>query len=145
GTFTTFDVSGVAISPDDTITGSYSAANGLLGFVRDKNGAITSFTAPVPGPGKQFYTVSLGINPAGTITGWYIDPNGVSHGFLRAKDGTFTTFDPPGASFPRNGTDYAAFGGEGFSGGAPINAGGAVTGFYIDGTGATHGFLLSPH
>jgi hypothetical protein len=78
GTFTTFDVPGgpgaltgppAAISPDDTITGSYFAANGIIGFVRDKNGVITSFTAPVPGsnPKGEFYTIPLGINPAGTV------------------------------------------------------------------------------
>jgi hypothetical protein len=37
----------------------------------------------------------LGINPAGTITGFYVDTNTVYHGFLRARDGTITTFDAP--------------------------------------------------
>src|SRR5262245_4433253 len=37
------------------------------------------------------------LNPAGTITGSYIDPNGMSHGFVREKNGTITTFDVPSA------------------------------------------------
>ena len=37
-----------------------------------------------------------GINPAGAITEWYCDANGCA-GFLRAPDGTITTFDRPGS------------------------------------------------
>src|SRR5260221_6154981 len=37
------------------------------------------------------------INTAGAITGFYADANYVVHGFLRARDGTLTTFDVPGA------------------------------------------------
>src|ERR1051325_3880197 len=42
-------------------------------------------------------TFSSNINPAGTIAGDFTDANDVHHGFVRAFDGTFTTFDAPGA------------------------------------------------
>jgi len=56
----------------------------------------------------------------------------VSHGFLRARDGTFTTFDPPG--------------GAPFTVPVSINPAGAITGYYSDPNAAfvNHGFLRSP-
>ena len=33
-----------------------------------------------------------------TITGSYTDASGVSHGFLRDRDGAITSFDPPGSN-----------------------------------------------
>ena len=47
-------------------------------------------------PGSTLTSPS-GINPAGLITGYYVDSRGQYHGFLRAADGTFTTIDPPGS------------------------------------------------
>jgi len=52
------------------------------------------------------------------------------HGFLRAPDGTFTTFDPPGSQ----GTSPVA-----------INQAGATTGSYYDANFIAHGFLRLPH
>ena len=49
----------------------------------------------IPGPGQG--TRAANINPSTAIAGRYIDSNGVSHGFLRALDGTITTFDAPNA------------------------------------------------
>ena len=49
------------------------------------------------------------------------------HGFLRASDGTFTTFDPPGSV-----SSTGAF---------SINPAGAITGSYADASGTDHGFL----
>ena len=51
--------------------------------------------------------MAVSINPAGVIVGGYADANNVSHGYLRAPDGTFTTFEAPGADTtpgPFNGT-----------------------------------------
>ncbi len=56
------------------------------------------------------------------------------HGFLRHKDGTFTTFDAPGV-------------GTGFEQGTSpisINFRGEITGQYVDGNNALHGFLRKP-
>ena len=101
------------------------------------------------------------------IAGFYTSANHY-HGFLRATDGTFTTFDVPGAtntnpnSINPSGTvtgDYFENGYHGFLRGADgtfttfdppgstrtfpnsINPAGAVTGFYKDANGVQHGFL----
>jgi hypothetical protein len=66
------------------------------------------------------------INPAGEITGFYEDTSLVSHGFLRARDGTIITFDPSGST----GT---------FS--QSINPAGEITGSYQDVNFEPHGFL----
>ena len=42
---------------------------------------------------------ALAINPAGAITGYYCEADWCAHGYLRAPDGTITTFDPPGSTF----------------------------------------------
>ena len=64
---------------------------------------------------------------AGTIAGFYLDASCVFHGFLRARDGTITTFDAPGAV---NGTSPSG-----------INPAGAITGTYFDASFVGHGFL----
>jgi hypothetical protein len=51
-----------------------------------------------------------------------------NHGFVRAADGTITVFDPPGSVE----TEVLGIGG-----------GGAITGYYSDGT-AWHGFVRHP-
>ena len=74
------------------------------------------------------------INTAGEITGSYSDTSGVTHGFVRAADGTMTyPIDAPSASttglFP--GTLCAS-----------INDSGTFTGTYSDALGVFHGFVL---
>jgi hypothetical protein len=69
------------------------------------NDALNSSKVPLVPPHPTFITFDVpgtlqnvnGINPAGAITGWYSDTSGVFHGFLRALDGTITTFDPSGS------------------------------------------------
>ena len=70
-------------------------------------------------------TSPSGINPAGAITGYYNDAGFLDHGFLRARDGTFTEFDAPGAVSTTP---------------SSINPAGAITGSYWDASGV-HGFL----
>ena len=41
-------------------------------------------------------TLPMGLNAKGSIVGRYDDSDGNIHGFLRARDGTFTTFDASG-------------------------------------------------
>jgi len=53
------------------------------GFVRAKDGTITTIDAPGAGTGPGQGTQCGSINPAGAITGSYIDSNNVFHGFLR--------------------------------------------------------------
>jgi hypothetical protein len=140
GTFTSFFppsgahfINPTAINPEGTITAWYTDAftNNTQGtfhsFVRTRDGTFTSFDAPGAGTGVFFGTVALGINPEGTITGYYVDVNGVFHGFLRSRDGTFTSIDYPGTT---GGTSAVA-----------INPEGTITGFYPNAAGAFPGFV----
>jgi len=93
------------------------ALTGLLAADKPQPTIIT-FDAP----GAVIFTLVAGINPAGVITGGYLDANIVEHTYLRAPDGTFTTFDAPGAGTgPFQGTQAVA-----------TNPAGATTGVYID-------------
>src|SRR5712691_703583 len=97
----------------------------FCGFARA--GTFTPFDAPGAGTGSFQGTFSLAINPAGTITGFLVDANFVSHGFARANDGTITTFDAPDAvqgTFP-----------------AAIDLAGTITGFFVDADFISHGFV----
>ena len=58
----------------------------------------------------------------------------VAHGYVRASDGTFTTFDAPGAG---TGAGQGTFAGD-------INPSGTIAGFYIDASGVNHGFVGTP-
>ncbi len=115
-------------------------------------------------------TQVAGINGSGYTAGSYVDAGGNTHGFTLIG-GTFTTVDSPGTTFNQllsiNGSDVAA----GFSetsgvqspftesGGVftdldgflpankdaeatGVNNTGVVSGFFVDTTGTTHGFLL---
>jgi hypothetical protein len=146
GTITTFDVPGSIatvgenINSAGTISGLYRVTlnpNVLLGYVRARDGSITTYDfASFNPPGFYDPTVvptcaDQCMNEAGTITNGYSDLNTVVHGYLRAPDGTITTFETPWA------------GTVAFEGTVPqaINTGGAVTGFYIDAGDVVHGFL----
>jgi WD40 repeat protein len=70
-------------------------------------------------------TLPQSINPSGVVTGYYIEASNIIHGFVRAADGTITTFDVgPRVTFP-----------------ASINPSGEITGWYFDANGAAHAFV----
>ena len=48
-------------------------------------------------PGATITTPKVIAN-SGEVIGYFVDQSGVTHGFLRAPDGTFTTMDVPGAT-----------------------------------------------
>ena len=140
GNITEFDPSGSiltnpnAIDQTGTITGFYFDANFVgHGFLRTPDGTITSFDAPganmTPFSGNG--TFGVGLIPSGAVEGVYVDANVVLHGFVRAADGTFTTFDVPSA-----GTGAG-------QGTLPEsnNTHGAIAGNYIDGSFVNHGFV----
>jgi len=147
-TFITFDPPGgpardmlpTGINPAGAITGTYIVGSGYPnilnhGFVRAPDGTITTFDAPGAGTGPfQGTTAGVSgfggppINPAGVITGHYVDSGGVLHGFLRARDGTFTTVDAPGAI---NGTGFLCC----------ITPSDAVAGASFDANFVGHGFV----
>jgi hypothetical protein len=92
----------------------------------DMAAQATFITFDVPGSTE---TVATSISAAGAITGIYTDNTnfGEPHGFLRSRDGSFTTFDPPGGfvteTFPQS-----------------INAAEEITGNYV-----VAGDLTGPH
>lgn len=153
GDFTTFDAPGAAIpvglcSPllicstgtqgasinsEGAIGGQYVDSNGVFhGFVRSPHGTITTFDAPGAGTAAgqgTFITFADGINPEGAIAGAYADASNVVHGFVRAHDGTFTTFDPHGSVFTNN---------------SGINPHGSVTSWYTDAGGLSRGYVRAP-
>ena len=149
GTITTFDAPHagagtyqgtfpVAINPSGAIAGVYHDTDDVIhGFLRTPDGSFTEFDAPgadtSPGLGTIVAGVD-GITPAGVIAGFYVDSSGVAHGYLRAPDGGFTTFDVSGAGTgPGQGTFNEN-----------IGATATTTGLYIDSGGALHAFLRTP-
>ena len=121
-----------------TPTASSSTSDGFANFsdtpfVRPES-TITTFDAPDAGTGPGQGTLPFAINPAGMVTGYYIDAGDARHGFLRTPDGAITTFDAPGAGTgPGQGTNA-------FS----ITAEGAIAGRYSDAGDVFHGFLRTP-
>jgi hypothetical protein len=129
----------VAIGPNGTIVGTYTDANFINhGFLRASNGTFTTFDPP--GQIQVFAPYSFGtdlyIDENGVITGTYFaliagNPFGGNYRvFVRAGDGSFTTFDaatyPPCCiwSFPSG-----------------INPAQAITGSFNDGYSINHGFV----
>ena len=117
------------------IGGVYEDTNVVYhGFVRAANGTITTFDVPaastVANLGDQG-TVPLSMNTAGVIVGTYADAKSAYHGFVRAADGTITTFDAPGAATGwRQGTVPLG-----------VDTAGDLTGYYRDTNNAYHGFV----
>jgi hypothetical protein len=130
GTFTSFDVPGAgtgagfgtfAASINDAggISGYFSNPLGSFGFIRSADGTFTKFFA------GRYATYPLSINTAGELTGYWQDVNGLNHAFVRATDGTITTFGPNNSY--TSSVSYS------------INATGTTTG-YINGS----GFIRTP-
>jgi hypothetical protein len=77
----------------------------------------------------------VSINPAGEIAGYFGDTKGVLHGFVRHANGTFATFEAPGAS--RSG-DLGTFP-------MSISRAGEITGYFqSDPDTVLHGFVVKP-
>lgn len=100
----------------------------------DRGHEVTIISFDPPG---SSLTSPEAINRAGVITGWYMDPNasGCFHGFVRERDGAFTTIDVPGA-----GAKCDVGGTFPFS----INPRGEIAGYYNDTNLINHGFLRIP-
>jgi hypothetical protein len=145
GQFVTFDPPGstftfpAGITPDGTIAGFYNDGGGVEhGFLRTPTGGFTTFDPP----GSTLTSVNS-ISTNGEIAGAYCDTAACTlqggfvgaHGFVRARDGTFTTFDPPGAA---SSIPTAVIG---IAPPPSINPAGTVAGTYIDESGNYHGFL----
>ena len=83
-------------------------------------------------PQSYFTIIPFGINAAGTVTGVWVDPGQVDHGFL-AAGGAFSSFDAPQADTTK------VIGVRGTWAGG-IDDAGTVVGVYTAG-GAQHGFV----
>ena len=68
------------------------------------------------------------INDQGQIVGCWTDVNGVVRGFVRHREGSFTSVDFPGTTY-----SYSS----------AISDPGAIVGTYIDAGGNTHGYLAT--
>ena len=110
-------------------------ASGLSANADSPRRTFITFDAPSAGTGPGQGTEGIHINPAGAITGYYLDSGDVFHGYVRARDGTFTAFDAPGAGTgPFEGT--LAF---------SINPAGATAGIVRDANIVRHGFVRAPN
>jgi N-acetylneuraminic acid mutarotase len=153
GTITPFDASGtgggniqtipIGFDTNRDIAGLYHDASGRVhGFVRAAStGTITILDVPGEDTGNMEGTYPVCINGSGEIAGVYSTTvatasgtNSFSHGFVRSASGVISTFDaatlPTSYGSTNPGTIVIS-----------INASGEVSGFYIDGIGAMHGFL----
>jgi hypothetical protein len=71
------------INPAGTVTGSFNDGFGINhGFVRSRDGTLTTFDAPGAGTGFNQGTLPLGITPGGVIMGQIRDATGGNHGFV---------------------------------------------------------------
>jgi hypothetical protein len=113
------------------VAGYYFDGNTSIyhGFVRATTGKITTFEAPGSGIGYSQGTIAVGISTDGSVTGYYLDSNGLPHGFVRASNGKVTDFDVPGGSqtIP-----------------SAISASGYIAGYYLDTNNVYRGFIRTP-
>src|ERR1019366_9013562 len=101
GTITTFDptfctagstavIGSSAINNPGAVIGFCTDGIIQVGFLRDPLGNFTE----IDPPGSTLTQVNS-INSSGQVAGYYYVSSSVSDGFLRASDGTFTTFPAP--------------------------------------------------
>ena len=94
GELTQFDFPGAA----ETEIFGVSESGLLIGDIFDADGAIHGFVGneqfDVPG---ATITYADDMNADGHLVGSYVDTDGVYHGYIRHPNGSFTTFDYPGA------------------------------------------------
>ena len=157
GTFETFDAPdashregsgtfGMYINPLGDVTGYYNsgAYRGLHGFIRHRDGTMANIDPPgaiadnAAHQDQDGYLVRpvtgpMGINVDGEVAGYFGDSTGVSHAFLRHKNGTFEVFDAPHASQTSDGGTLPQ---------AMNKAGDIVGYFFSDPDAVIHGFLV---
>jgi hypothetical protein len=118
-----------AINDSGIIVGFYQDVNVIIhGFIRNNAGAFTSFDGP--GTGTNL-TTPVSINATGSVTGYY-SGTGPYYAFVRTPLETIKSFSAPGASTQGG---YGTFG-------MSINASSQIAGYYVDDSGAGHGFLF---
>jgi len=81
------------MNDEGSVVGDYTDATGNRGFLRTPDGTVVS----IDEPHTQCGTSVVGITQEGEIVGYGGDSNCLLYGFVRAPDGTFSTFTVPGA------------------------------------------------
>jgi len=106
------------------VVGYYVAADGftLTGFLREPDGRLLEFVVP-----GAVATQAYSVNDCGTIVGYWLDNNGVFHGFY-GHPASLQSFDLPGADATLS---------------QGINDQGRLAGHYVA-SGARHGFVTEP-
>ena len=90
-------------------------------------------TIDVPGAGTAAFqgTAAMSVNSLGVLAGGYIASGNVTHGFVRAADGTITKFDAPHAGTSNNQGTFPV----------SISSKGVIAGMYFDAGNVYHGFV----
>jgi hypothetical protein len=105
------------------VTGYYMDDSFIIhSFVRDSLGTVTDFSLP-----DSRETLAESISNPGKTVGQWTNSQNLGRGFLRDASGNITSFSVPVLNFGTAPND--------------INDAGAVTGFYVDTSGALHGFV----
>lgn len=129
--FTNYDVPGssftvlLGLNNAGDFCGSDIPASGVQSGFVNIGGNITEFTIA-----DATATLAYQINTANEAVGYYIDPAGITHGYMRGSDGSILApIDPAGS------TGTIVFGN---------NDSGYIVGRYPDASGVTHGFVFLP-
>jgi hypothetical protein len=120
------------------VAGSYFDASTYVvyGYVLWPGGQFTEFAAPNAGTIADVGTQVSAVNLEGAITGGVLDNNYEYRSFVRAADGTASTYNVPGqAMIP--GIDAGSFP-------VGINAAGVIAGHWRDPNLTYHGYLRTP-
>ena len=147
GTTSGYGTEVIAINPAGVMAGFYVGSDNVVhAYVRTPNGWFTTFdgpgvplsvpTDPFSPPGTWINTgapgtYALSIDARGAVTGYYVDANNVAHGYLRAPDGKFTSFDVPNAGMGAGQGTFAS----------SMNLEGTIAGSYTDTSNVSHGFV----
>jgi hypothetical protein len=116
-----------SINADGMIVGQYGNYGNARGFIRNAAGKYKTFE--ISGTDVDDLTW-MGINDKGVIAGSYDHDTGeTSSGFVRARDGTITTFDVPNAYYT-----YVT----------GMNRDGTLVGFIYGSDGIYHAYVRTP-
>jgi hypothetical protein len=123
----------MGVNDNGNLVGRWSDGSSTNSFFKATlNPAIADYTPIVNG---SSLTLVFGINNAGVIVGSFADVSG-THGFVKVG-ATFETIDFPVSAAPIGLSVIATF----VTG---INEDGVLSGFWVDGSGARHGFTAIP-
>ena len=103
-------------------------SSGMPGGGEPPPRTFTTIDDAAAGSSSEQGTFPLAVNPAGEVAGYYIDPSGYYHGFIRNSEGVMTTVDP--SANGNSGTVINA-----------IDATGDTSGYYFDSQNAEHSFV----